>query len=87
MDTGEKSKIVLVIGFSFSMDGVKDIRGFDEGYVSLETTSGRITVEGSELKIESLVKDSGSIYITGAVSGVYIVSEDKKKGIIGRLFG
>ena len=57
METNVKTKIILTIGQSFSMEGVNDIRGFDEGYVSLDTVSGKITVEGSDLKIESLTKD------------------------------
>ena len=83
----DKSKITVVIGRSFSMEGVENIRGFDEGYVSLDTASGRITVEGSDLKIESLAKDSGCIFVSGNVSGVFIAGEEKKRGFFGRLFG
>ena len=81
------NKITVVIGQSFSMEGVKDIRGFDEEYVSLDTACGRISVEGSELKIESLTKDSGSVFISGKISGVFIANEEKKRGIFGRFFG
>lgn len=86
MEGTDKNKIILMIGSSFLMEGVEDIRGFDEGYVSLNTKSGRINVEGRDLKIESLSKESGSVYITGNVSGVFIASEEKKKGIFGRFF-
>lgn len=86
MDNTGNNRITIVIGHSFSMEGVNDIRGFDDGYVSLDTVSGRINVEGSDLKIESLTKENGNIYISGGVSGVYILSEEKKKGIFGRLF-
>lgn len=84
MDSTNRSKITLVIGSSFSMEGVNDIRGFDEGYVSLDTVSGRISVEGNDLKIESLTKEGGMIYISGNVSGVFISSDEKKKGFLGR---
>ena len=81
------NKITLVIGHSFTMDGVNDIRGFDEGYVSLSTDSGKINVEGSDLKIESLSKEGGTIFISGNISGIYVSSEDKKRGLFGRLLG
>ena len=86
-ERSEKNKITVVIGHSFSMSGVEDIRGFDEGYVSLDTASGRITVEGSELKIESLTKEDGCIFVTGNVSGVFIANEEKKRGFFGKIFG
>lgn len=86
-NNSEKNKITVVIGKSFSMEGVSDIRGFDEGYVSLDTSSGRISIEGSDLKIESLTKDDGCIFVSGNVSGVFISSEEKKRGFFGRIFG
>ncbi|MBQ9070437.1 MAG: YabP/YqfC family sporulation protein [Clostridia bacterium] len=83
-----KDSIMLVIGKSFSMSGVNDIRGFDDGYILLDTTSGRITVEGSDLKIESLSKDGGNILVKGGVTGVFSsVIKEGRKGIIKRLFG
>ena len=89
MDTisTDKNKITVVIGHSFSMAGVENIRGFDEGYVSLDTSSGRISVEGSDLKIESLSKDDGCVFIRGSVSGVFIAAEEKKRGFFGKIFG
>ena len=66
------NKITLVIGHSFTMDGVNDIRGFDEGYVSLSTDSGKINVEGSDLKIESLSKEGGTIFISGNINIIKI---------------
>ena len=87
METNVKTKIILTIGQSFSMEGVNDIRGFDDGYVSLDTVSGKITVEGSDLKIESLTKDGGCIFISGNVSGVFVAgNNEKKKGLLGRFF-
>lgn len=86
-ERSDKSKISVIIGHSFSMAGVEDIRGFDEGYVSLDTVSGRITVEGSNLKIESLTKEDGCIFIAGNISGVFIATEEKKRGFFGKIFG
>ncbi len=89
MDSTLKDKTVtLVLGSSFSMYGVNDIRGFDEGYVSLDTSSGRISIEGEDLKIESLSKEDGHVFISGSVSGVfYDIEKKSKNGLFRRLFG
>ena len=84
----EKSSFTVVIGSSFTMSGVNDIRGFSDGYLTLDTKSGRISVEGTDLKIESLAKDSGTIFVSGEVNGVFLSgSEEKKRGIFSKLFG
>ena len=89
MDIVDKERNVnVIIGKSFSMYGVKDIRAFDEGYISLDTSSGKITVEGKDLKIESLSKDDGHIYVRGEVSGVFCDEEtSEKRGIFKRMLG
>ena len=80
--------VKIVIGKSFSMSGVNDIRGFDEGIVVLDTQSGRVNIEGKDLKIESLSKEDGKILVSGNVQGVYLYTqENKKRGFFARLFG
>ena len=49
--------ITMIIGKSFSMSGVNNIRAFDEGYIVLDTVVGRVSVEGLNMKIESLIKE------------------------------
>ena len=70
------------------MYGVNDIRGFDEGYVSLDTKSGKVTLEGKDMKIESLSKEDGHIFVSGDISGVFCDREiEKSRGFIKRIFG
>lgn len=71
---------------SVTLDGVKNVEGFDEGYVSLSTDLGRVVIEGEGLKIESLTKDEGLIYVTGKISGVYYSEEKPARGVFSRLF-
>ena len=89
MDILDKEKgINIIIGKSFSMYGVSDIRGFDEGFVSLDTSLGKISIEGKDLKIESLSKEDGRIYVKGDICGVFLDSEsEKNKGFIKRMLG
>lgn len=70
-----------------SLNGVKNVLGFDEGVVTLMSELGRVTVEGEGLKIESLTKENGEILITGKISGVYFSEEKITRGVFGRFFG
>lgn len=71
---------------SVKLDGVKNVEGFDEGYVSLSTELGRVVIEGEDLKIESLTKEDGIIYVTGKINGVYYSDDKPKHGVFSRLF-
>ena len=62
-----------------SMNGVKNVTSFDEGLITFESDVGRVTVEGADLKIEELIKESGEILIVGDISGVFF-SENKCGG-------
>ena len=87
MDNGlERSNNISIINLKvFTMCGVIDIAGFVGDYVLLETELGRITVEGKELKIESLTKERGDICITGQISGVYATPiKVKKQGLFSK---
>ena len=70
----------------FSMGGVKNVLGFDEGYVSLDTELGEVSVEGGEMKIETLSED-GHIRIAGRIDGVSFSARSRKGGFLSRLFG
>ena len=77
---------LLITGWhNMRLSGVKNVRAFDEDYVTLETDVGKINVEGKELRIESLSKDKGDIEIVGNITGVYY-SEDKKASKGSKLF-
>ncbi|MBO5907202.1 MAG: YabP/YqfC family sporulation protein [Clostridia bacterium] len=82
------AKTVLVVNErkSVKMNGVKNVIGFDEGYVTLDTSLGRVSIEGRELKIESLTKENGEIYITGNVSGVYYSDPKESTTIFKKMF-
>lgn len=68
------------------LDGVLNVEGFDEGYVSLSTVAGKVVVEGSSLKIEALTKDDGVVFISGKIDGVFYSDEKARQGIFSRFF-
>ena len=71
---------------SVTLNGVENVIGFDEGYVALSTEQGRVVIEGEDLKIESLTRDNGEIFITGAIASLYFADEKGKSGIFKRIF-
>lgn len=68
------------------LNGVSNIESFDDSYVTLETSEGRICIEGQGLKIESLSREGGEIQITGRINGVFYVKQKKAKGTFSKLF-
>lgn len=75
--------IVITDKSKIEIDKVSSVRSFDETGVLLETSLGRISVEGSDLKIENFEKSTSKILITGNILGAfYIEKRDKKKGRI-----
>lgn len=88
MENLEKQSITLVNRQVLTMGGVSDIAGFDDNCVILDTSMGRITVEGSGMKIESLTKEEGNILIRGDITGIFCSDIPvKKKSIFERWFG
>ena len=74
-------KITVSDRKSVEVDNVSAVRAFDEEGVLLETSLGKISVEGRELKIENFEKASGKILISGSIIGVfYLEKAEKKKG-------
>ncbi len=54
-----------------SVDGVKDIIGFDETTVQITTTCGDMTIEGNGLHIGVLDVERGVITLEGNIDGIY----------------
>ena len=74
-------RISVIDRKSVEIDNVSSVRAFDEDGVLLETPLGKISVEGSELKIENFEKASTKILISGNIIGVfYLEKTQKKKG-------
>ena len=74
-------RISVIDKKSVEIDNVLSVRAFDEDGVLLETPLGKISVEGSELKIENFEKASAKILISGNIIGVfYLEKSQKKKG-------
>ena len=83
----EKQLITIVDGKIITINTVKEILAFDENIVILNTSSGKITIEGNELKIDSLEKENGKLVVKGVIAGVFSSEgESNKKSFFSRLF-
>ena len=74
-------------GDRLNVDGVKTILSFEPGYVTLELVSGGLSVEGENMKIESLSQQGGELVIVGKIDGVMYTKARKKSGFFAGVFG
>lgn len=68
------------------LNGVINIEGFGEEYLILNTSLGELTVEGENLKIESLIKESGEILIIGKFNGMFYKERNTEKRFFKKMF-
>ena len=68
------------------INGVINVEFFGEEFLIMNTHLGEVTVEGGELKIESLTKENGEILITGKINGVFYKEEKGDKGFFRKIF-
>lgn len=80
------SQITITDMNSITMNEIKHIVGFDGNTVALDTERGRVMIEGSDLKVESLEKEEGKIVISGNFKGLFFAERKPKSGILDKLF-
>lgn len=85
-DIDKKIQTVIDNRESLTMGGVINVECFTEDYLILNTSLGELTVEGENLKIESLTKENGDIYISGKINGVYYKEKTSDKGFFRKIF-
>ena len=68
------------------IDGVSDVISFDEGGAMLETTCGRMAIEGENLHVTVLNITDGKVEIDGKINGVYYIDNKPvaKRGLFGK---
>lgn len=86
IESVKKGTLVLKDKKLLELDGVKNVLGFDSSYVYLDTELGKLTIEGDELKIESLTKENGEIVIIGKIDLIQYSEEKSAKGLFKGIF-
>lgn len=86
MDSLEKQSLILENRKTLTLNGVSFVESFTDNYVELSTNLGVVSVEGKDLKIESLNQDSGQIRIIGEISGFFYSESKSAKGFWQKIF-
>lgn len=68
--------------------GVTSVVGFDSESLVLDTTEGRLTIEGRELTVNDLSVSDGKISASGEIIGLQYtkVQNEGTKGFFARIF-
>ena len=69
-----------------TLSGVKDVVGFDEETIALETVLGKVTIKGNKLRIQNFNTENGDLTADGKINAVVYISEQKNNGLISKLF-
>lgn len=70
------------------VEGVAEVRSFDEEAVVLKTSCGEMTLEGEGLRVGALDMERGTVRVEGRINAVYYSDTVlQKRGWRGRLFG
>ena len=82
------AQLTLAARTKLTVSGVKDVTGFDDASVELDTTVGVLIIRGRELKIQRLSIDGGDLIVTGTVDSLVYEEPRKPRGkLIGKLLG
>ena len=86
-----KHELMLLDRKKMEMDGVKDVKSFDENEVILDTDLGQLEIGGEKLHISVLDLEKGRVALDGRIdSVVYSDRIEKvsaqKRGVLGRFF-
>ena len=77
----KKHTVLITDRKQVEIDGAECVSSLDDDHISMETTNGRIVVEGTDLKLENLEKTKGNVIIVGNISSVlYVEKRNKNKG-------
>lgn len=80
------SNIILENRKKLNLSGVKDVLGFDEETIALDTVLGKVTVKGSKLHIQNFNTENGDLSAEGKINAVVYISDQKSGGFISKLF-
>ena len=78
-------KLTLDERKSLTMTGVTEVLSFDETFVLLTTTLGRLEIQGENLSIKNLSLDGGLFSVEGDISALYYTQSREKQSFWERL--
>lgn len=70
-----------------TLSGVTEVLRFEDTVALFDTTDGRLTIRGENLRVESMDVEAGNVILKGTICALgYAGDSDKKSGIFGKLF-
>ena len=80
-------KLTLNERSSLTMTGVTEIISFDDSAVILRTSLGNLVIQGSQLKLKTLLPEGGQVIVAGKISALTYEEPRIRGGFWRRLFG
>lgn len=68
-----------------NMSGIKEVKGFEEDTILLDTEEGLLTVKGENLIINDFSATSGELSMEGDIYALAYTPDSKNKSILKRL--
>lgn len=79
--------IILEDRKTMSISGVQEVISFDDSFVDLQTSLGRLNIKGEELVISNLNTAFGDVSLSGHINSiVYTQSGAKNTSLLAKLF-
>ena len=69
------------------IEGVQDVRGFDENLGILKTAQGDLNIRGQELHVDKIELELGELELTGNIQELSYDEPSTKTGLLRRFFG
>ena len=84
--TNQQTQELVIKGrSSLTLNCVNGIKEFSESLLVLYTQYGVIFIEGNDMRIESLSKESGVVSVSGRINGFYYKETKESKTILAGL--
>lgn len=71
---------------TLNLSGIKDVPGFDEQTVSLQTPMGNLIVKGESLHISKLSLDTGEVTVDGKINSLQYIGDVRSKSFMSKIF-
>lgn len=82
----ESHSIIVEDRNKFTLSGVKDVLGFDDETISLETNLGRLVIKGFNLHILNFNTETCDLSGEGKVHALVYTADEKSRGFVSRIF-
>lgn len=87
--SGRPQKVSLLNRSVGMITGVKEVQGFNENEINLDTDLGRLVIKGTGLHVTSLNLEKGEVEIDGTLDALNYLNKQEPAsagGLFGRLF-